>query len=309
MRTAEQKLSPTSVVVDNDPHQKYEKNSFLKKVINFFLTPILNSLPAYFNVVVRKTSKDADKVIKTATSHHAIEILYNYHPQKIKNGIERFFYYIWFNLNNPKAVRNRLKLVTREVKTAIQTFDRNNKDINILSIASGSARAIVDALLSIETVEHLNLRDNNLHVTFLDKNPHACGYSKYLIEQQHWGGKYFFRWITDTASSFPSHFAKNGWDKPDIVEMVGLLDYFIDEQVEKIFSVIYENMTQNGILITANIADNNERPFVTRVIGWKMIYRSPEQFTRLMVRAGFKPEQIRIIYEPLKIHFVAIAKK
>lgn len=309
MRTAEQDSSPISIVVDNNQNQKYEKNSFPKKVIHFFLTPVLNILPASFNMVVRKTSKDADEVIRTATSHHAIEILYNYHPQKIKNSIERFFYYLWFNLNNPKAVRNRLKLVTREVKAAIQTLDRKNEDINILSIASGSARAIVDALLSIETIEHLNLRDNNLHVTFLDKNPHACGYSKYLIEQQRWEKKYTFRWVNDTASSFPSHFVKNGWGTPDIVEMVGLLDYFTGEQVEKILSVIYENMAPNGILITANIADNNERPFVTRVIGWKMIYRSPEQFAKLLIRAGFKVEQIRIVYEPLKIHFVAIAKK
>lgn len=309
MSSAKQKPSPISIVIDNDQNQKYEKNSFLKKVINFFLTPVLNTLPSYFNTVVRKTSKDADEVIKTATSHHAIEILYDYHPQKIKNGIERFFYYIWFNLNNPKAVRNRLKLVTREVKAAVQTFDRKNEDINILSIASGSARAIVDALLSIETVERLNLRDNNLHVTFLDKNPHACGYSKYLTEREQWGEKYNFRWINDTASSFPSHFVKNGWDMPDIVEMVGLLDYFTDEQVEKILSVIYENMAPNGVLITANIADNNERPFVTRVIGWKMIYRTSEQFAQLMIRAGFKLEQTRIVYEPLKIHFVVIAKK
>lgn len=309
MRTTGQTIPPISIVTDNDHGQKYEKNSFLKKMINFFIIPILNILPADFNVVVRKTSKDANEVIKTAASHHAIEILYNYHPQKIKNRVERFFYYIWFNLNNPKAVRNRLKLVTREVKTAIQGLDRKNSDINILSIASGSARAIADALLSLETIERLDLKDNNLHVTFLDKNPQACGYSKHLIETERWGEKYNFRWINDTASGFPSHFINNGWDRPDIVEMVGLLDYFTDEQVEKIFSIIYENMTSDGVLITANIADNKERPFVTRVIGWKMIYRTPEQFAQLMTRAGFKPEQIRIVYEPLKVHFVAIAKK
>lgn len=309
MRDTRQTIPPISIVTDNDHGQKYEKNSFLKKMINFFIIPILNILPANFNVVVRKTSKDANEVIKTATSHHAIEILYNYHPQKIKNRVERFFYYIWFNLNNPKAVRNRLKLVTREVKTAIQGLDRKNSDINILSIASGSARAIADALLSIETIEHLDLKDNNLHVTFLDKSPQACGYSKHLIEGERWGEKYNFRWINDTASSFPSHFVNNGWDIPDIVEMVGLLDYFTDEQVEKIFSTIYENMASDGVLITANIADNKERPFVTRVIGWKMIYRTPEQFAQLMTHAGFKPEQIRIVYEPLKVHFVAIAKK
>ena len=98
MRSAEQTMPPILIITDNDSGQKYEKNSFLKKVVNFFIIPVLNILPANFNRVVRKTSKDADDVIKTATSHHAIEILYNYHPQKIKNRVERFFYCIWFNL-------------------------------------------------------------------------------------------------------------------------------------------------------------------------------------------------------------------
>ena len=99
-------------LVDNDPLQFYETNSFAKNIINIFLVPILNILPSNFNKIIRKTNREADEVIRTVKSHHAIELLYDYHSHKIKNPIQRFFYYIWFNLNNPKAVRNRLKLVT-----------------------------------------------------------------------------------------------------------------------------------------------------------------------------------------------------
>lgn len=297
------------ISTDRNKEQHYETNSIIKKTLRLLFVPILNVLPRSFNKVVRKTSKEADEVIKTATSHHAIEILYDYNPNVIKNKSKKFFYYFWFNLNNPKAVRNRLKLVTREVCNAIKKLDRKEEKINILSIASGSARAVVDALLAAETKEHLMLTDNNLHVTFLDKNPQACEYSKNLIEKNQWEKKYNFRWINDSASNFPSHFVNNGWEKPDIVEMVGLLDYFTDEQVIRILTIIYQNLALDGILITANICDNNERPFVTNVIGWKMIYRTPEDFSELVIQAGFKPEQIHILYEPLKIHFVVIAEK
>ena len=158
------------VMVDSNTSQQYEINSIIKRVINLFLIPILNILPANFNRIIKKTNKEAEEVIRTASSHHAIEILYNYYPYRIKNPIQRLFYYIWFNLNNPKAVRNRLKLVTREVRNAIKRLDRKNSNIHILSIASGSARAIVDALFVAETLDHLELVDNNIHVTFLDKN-------------------------------------------------------------------------------------------------------------------------------------------
>ena len=292
-----------------NPLQFYETNSIAKKFLNFFLVPILNILPSSFNKIIKKTNREADKLIKTATSYHAIEILYNYNPHRIKNPIQRFFYYIWFNLNNPKAVRNRLKLVTHEVRNALLQFNRNNNDIHILSIASGSARAIVDALLATEKVDHLKLTDNNVHITFLDKNSRACEYSKNLIQKQEWEKKYNFRWINDTASSFPLHFKNNGWKMPDIVEMVGLLDYFPNEQFVKIISLIYEHLQINGILITANIEDNRERRFITNVIGWKMVYRNSKEFVELMIRAGFKKENIKIVYEPLKIHFVVIAKK
>lgn len=297
------------IILDNDALQQYETNSIAKSILNIFLIPFLNILPSSFNKLIKKTNKEAGEVIRTATSHHAIEILYNYRSYKIKNPIQRLFYYVWFNLNNPKAVRNRLKLVTREVRNAIKRFDRQNSNIHILSIASGSARAIVDALLAVETLDHLRLTDNNIHITFLDKNQHACEYSKNLIQKQQWEKKYDFRWINDTASSFPLHFKNNGWKTPDIVEMVGLLDYFNNEQTIKILSLIYTNLTTGGILITANIKNNKERRFITNVIGWKMIYKDPNNFLELMISAGFKKENIKIIYEPLKIHFVVIAKK
>ena len=96
---------------------------------------------------------------------------------------------------------------------------------------------------------------------------------------------------------------------PNIIETVGLMDYFDDENVEKFFFHVYTHLRPGGIFITANIADNSERKFVTNLVGWEMVYRQPEEFYEIAVRAGFRKENIKILLEPLKIHFVMIAKK
>ena len=113
------------------------------------------------------------------------------------------------------------------------------------------------------------------------------------------------KWVVDTASNFPVHMAES----PDIVEMVGLLDYFRYRKARKIFSLIFENLPEGGKFITANIVDNEERRFITNLVGWKMIYRDPHELAHLALRSGFQREKIMVIREPLNIHTILIAEK
>ena len=55
--------------------------------------------------------------------------------------------------------------------------------------------------------------------------------------------------------------------------------------------------------------DNKERKFVTDVVGWKMIYREPAELMALAEKAGFLNNKITAYCEPLKIHFVMVARK
>lgn len=279
----------------------YETNSFLKEIFDFFFIPILNNLPPDLKSAVKKTHKSAKEVIENKTSHKALEVLYNKGERKERvNLLEKFFQKIWFSTNNAKAVRNRLKAVEKE----IYYFGENiikEKDLKIFSIASGSARAV------IESIEKLNVPENRkVFVSFLDKNPEAIKYSKEKVLNMNFNKNFIFDWYTDTASNFDKHLEKGN---VDIIEMVGLLDYFDDEKIIKIFSKIKKKLNKNGVFITANIDNNKERKFVTNFIDWKMIYRNNKDLRKLAVEAGFDKNKIKIYYEPLKIHAILIAKK
>ena len=95
----------------------------------------------------------------------------------------------------------------------------------------------------------------------------------------------------------------------DIVEMVGLLDYFKDEKSVETFSKIYDILKEGGLFMVGNIVPNKEQSFISR-LGWpKMYYRSAENLARLLISSGFSEEKGKIIFEPLKNHIVALIRK
>ncbi len=290
-----------SVFVENNKKLELETNSIFRKIFNLFFIPILNNLPRNFKHKIKKTNKAAAEVINNATNHNALEVLYSkgdmFSSDKI---LKKIFQYVWFNLNNSKAVRNRLKIVRDELHKHLESIARHDREINIISIASGSSRAI------IETVNQSRYLDNTkLSITFLDKNPDAIEYSKKLAETiNHESIK--LEWINDSVGNY---LRSNPNKKYDVVEIVGLLDYFNDEKVIETFKGIHNLLQEGGVVITANINFNREQKFITKVIDWPMIYRKVENLAGLVNLAGFDYNKIKAFYEPLKVHGIVVAKK
>lgn len=287
--------------VEYDKNLQLEDHGLFRKLLNVFFVPILNNLPKDFKHKIKKTDKAASEVIDNATTHSALEVLYSKGKSFSKNTLlENFFRYIWFNLGNSKAVRNRLKLVQRELRDYLRLAAGHKKEIHIISIASGSSRAIIEAINHDDY-----LRDVKLSITFLDKSSHAIEYSKKLsVNLVH--PHVDLEWIQDTVGSF---FRKQPIKKFDVVEIVGLLDYFDDQKVLDTFKGIYDLLNTSGILITANINHNEEESFVTRIIDWPMVYRTPEELAILAQKAGFEYNKMKVFYEPLKVHGLVVAKK
>ena len=295
-----------NVSIEKDEAIKYEKNSPIKTLLNFFvLHPLLNRLPARSRNPIRKTHKIAEEIIDYKTSHKALEAMYGGHEYHVysKNFKHKFFHYVWVKTNNVKGVRNRLKLTEKEVlnhfKYLIQ--EEKVKHIRALSIASGSSRCFVDVLKKIDN------KKVKIHVTFLDKNPYALEYSKGLIEGTKFHSNFSFEWIEGTANSYMIGLNEN--ENYHLVEMVGLLDYFDDKKVTQTIQSIYDHLHTGGALVTANIIPNREQPFVTKAVGWRMIYRQPEEFIKLITETDFGLKNTIGKIEPMKVHFVVKAVK
>jgi len=296
-------LDGVDIIVDNDAVLQYEKNGFFRSLFNVCLSHCLQLISVSVgDFLIKKSSKKAVIVQKNVTTHIALDVLYTT-GVKFKNFyfFDEIAEHIWFNLSNPRAVRNRLKLVKKLLKQSINLkLKEEKKIINIVSLASGSARAI------IETVKKF---DNKTGVTFnvklLDRNSKALEISKKIVQKNNISNS-SFEFIVDKIRNFPNYC--KGIDV-DIIEMVGFLDYLDEEKGILVLNKIYDNLTIGGVFITANIRDNNERKFVEKVLRWKMVYRNPNDLSSILLKSGFNAENIVILYEPLLIHGVAIAKK
>lgn len=294
------------VIIDHDPALDFEPTSFFGNIFNkFILLPLFQLIPKkHGTFLFTKSSKKAADVYQYAKTANALEILYNL-SGKIKlnitdNFLDNIFTYFWHhNIKNVKAVRNRIKLVKRELKTAIKEIYSKKKVVNVFSIASGSARAVIEIMAEFKN------KGIPISGRFLDLNPNAIEYSKKLAAN--FGVYDSITWYNDKASNF-NLYINNEW-QPDIIEMVGFMDYLNQEKAILLCSKIYEALSPQGIFITCNIKDNPERKFVAKILNWDMVYRNENDLSKVLVKGGFLPQNCKIIYEPYLIHGLAIARK
>lgn len=274
---------------------EYEKQSFWQQMFGFLWIPVV-SVPAIGNFLFVKLSRQGRDIKRFATTYKALEIIYTYSRETTKGRglFERVFTHLLLNFINAKAARNRLRLVGEELKQILFSFTR--KTIYIMSLGSGSARAI------IETLRQVNDNGYKCNATLVDRSRSALRYSQMLAEEKGVGAS--MAWVQGRLEEF----VKNGRNHPpDVVEMVGIMDYFDDATAKAVIREVHKLLAPGGVLITCNIRKNPEEGFLTTVLEWPMVYREPVELAKIMEESGFK--DYKIIYEPLGIHGVVVAKK
>lgn len=275
---------------------RYEKVGFMGRFAIAIFLPLL-SIPLIGNFLFVRLSSLGRKIKRFAATYKALEIIYTYSWEKTagKGMLERILTHILFNFMNAKAVRNRLRLVKQELRQAILSLSKD--EIHIMSLGSGSARAVIEVLAEMKNQNN----GKNYTATLVDKSKSALEYSKRLAEE---------RGVSENLTPVKGmleEFVKNGQNcPPDIVEMVGILDYFDDDIAIEVISEIYKLLPPGGILITCNICENSERMFLTYVLRWPMVYRGKKELCEILTRAGFVHSQV--IFEPLGIHGLSIGK-
>ena len=286
------------ILVDED--ETYEKPGMVRKTINRLLWfHFINTLPKGLGTTLFTRSCEHTNLIRNySKTYKALELMYAYKGFALNgNGIlDSIFTHFWeSSVINAHALRNRLKLVKKELKKII-IEKKNDQNIRILSLASGSARGVIEVLAE--------LRDLNIEARFVDISRDALGYSRTLAEEYRVADK--INWITADVRNVEK-FCDN-W-QPDIVEAVGLFDYLNDDDAVRLIGKVYKALDQNGTLIISNVIENPEKMFVKDVVDWDMIYRDPDQLGELLIKGGFNIRSCRIILEPIGIHAVAVARR
>lgn len=227
-------------------------------------------------------------------SWRALDIIYN-HNFGQKKGLRGFVDDFWIGMINAQAVRNRLKLVKQEIRRAILRFS-NHREVRILSLAAGSAQGVIEVMAELKK-EGIRVR-----ALLLDIDQTALDYAKQLACKYGVGDQI----ETVKASATQVARVSKGF-KPQIIEMLGLLDYIPQDKAIRLVRKIRDSLESKGIFLTCNVRHNPEQHFLKWVINWSMIYRTPAELTEIVSEAGFRDS--RLVYEPLKIHGLVIAQK
>lgn len=238
-----------------------------------------------------------------ACSWKALNIMYNWdgHFGIQNNYPHNLISDFWMHSSNSKGLRNRLRIIIRELKKAIKKIAENSEEIRLLSIASGSAQSIFLAVKA--------LRDENFNKTvkllLLDLDSSALENSLILAKKFNFPHKSVITVNTSTASLEKSLEVNKFY--PNIIEMAGFLDYRSDPKAIKILQRIHQILPIGGFLITCNIHPNYASMFEFYVLRWPMIYRNMDEFIQLIERSG--NWEIQAYTEPNNLHTIAVCSK
>ena len=234
------------------------------------------------------------RIKEGSTSWKALDVIYHHRfgaCRTLGGRIDDF----WIGMLNAQAVRNRLKLARREIRQALLAH-QSEPEIRMISLACGSAEAALDVIGRLKREGIL------VRALLVDIDPSALAYARCLATRF---GVEDRVTIVRTNAFRIARLAKRF--KPHLVEMLGLLDYLSQDQAVWLARQIKEDLVAGGRFLTCNIAPNPERHFLKWVINWPMIYRTPRQLADVVIQAGFAEH--RLLYEPLKVHGIVIARK
>ncbi|MBI4040054.1 class I SAM-dependent methyltransferase family protein [Candidatus Daviesbacteria bacterium] len=239
-----------------------------------------------------------------AASHAALERMYVGPNTSLDRKVSHFDWSRLFieNIHNAMAVRNRLRIVESTFTDYMSdALAKNEGDLNVLSVAAGSSRGIMESLkvLNGEGSARIKLR-------MVDSSRDALRDGSRLVKEL--GIEESVDFIRAHFLSF-KRYLEEGY-RPDFVEVVGLMDYLFDPQIIVLVSELREHMADGGMLLYSNIQQNDERDFTHKIVGWpQMEYRTGYKLYDLALISGFVEGNIDIVKEPLGIYNLIKATK
>lgn len=238
------------------------------------------------------------EIRRHAGTYLALDMVYNsrtnYYPQM--KWLDRLMTWLWQDviMINTKGVRNRLRLVERELyRLIINLANRNGThEIRLLSVACGSAQGVLNV------VERCKKGGISVQVTLLDLSQEALAFC-----QRQSSARGIKVTLINENTRYLEKMVEEG-QRFDVIEIVGFLDYKTTEKCIDLMKLLSRLLRENGAVICANIRWNPERSFLSWVVSWQMVYKTEEVLASILDKAGYK--RISLLTEPQKVHVVAI---
>lgn len=287
--------------------KQIRKNLFLKilqLIVMYLLLPYIVIKKSIFRIFGKKPNvycalfdgfSQCKFIRENVMTWKALDYMYNY-----QYGINGIWVDFWFKADNVLGLKNRLKLVKKLLFEEITRLVKEGKnEINILSLACGSAQGVLEVVYYAKNIVKYPVKFKLLLVD-LDKS--ALEYAQKMAE--YLGLENEIILVNENIKRLESILEYYNF-KPDIVEIVGFLDYRPNASIRRLIRRVKKYMAQNGALIVSNVNYNPEMFYIWFAVDWFLIYRTPERFKSLIEREGFR---CKVFLDKTKIHIILLAK-
>jgi len=290
-RTREETFRPTSPAAEPSYESIPASARFINRLV---LNPLRNYLlPAGLarGVLAKSRSPLIAEALVRPGSWRSMEITYQ-NPEPVD----------WIdNLalrKTPMALasRNRRKYVTRKLADLIGFYAARDR-VTIVGVGAGPGLHVQNALAVS------GVHPDRVSAYLIDRDGDAFDYGGRMASRLGLGSS--LRFIQGDArqiSALLPHVV------PQIVKLVGLVEYLNDQELVELIEVLHGIMPTGGTILTHGLVDSwgNGR-FMARVFGLRHQTRTEERLTHILSRAGF--EICERFTEPVGIYPLLLAKK
>jgi extracellular factor (EF) 3-hydroxypalmitic acid methyl ester biosynthesis protein len=184
------------------------------------------------------------------------------------------------------VVRNRRKLIGDKLYDLFgNQKPTTDAPIQILCIASGSAREIFDLYQTI--THHNTFKINDLKTILLDFDKHALDFCKDWRDENGWTSQISL--VQETILNLITGRSKVQIAPQDVVYSMGLIDYFQEKHVIKLLDFIHSILKPNGTVILGNFHSRNiYKEYLDEVVAWKLIHRTEADMHRMFMASKFR---------------------
>lgn len=227
-----------------------------------------------------------------------IELIYQNRPDG-SGRIGPLLDHCFLNMPPGRAVRNRRKLLAREINKIIA--QKESSAAWITSLACGPAAEIFDVFDQIDDPSHLL-------ATLIDMDLQALAFVSDRMNKKKLKNQ--MKLINVNIVYLAAGREHMNVKDQDLVYSVGLIDYFNDKFVIKLLDFIYKLLKPGGKVILGNFHPcNPSKALMDYVLDWRLIHRTEDDMNRLFVSSAFKSPCTEIQFENEGINLFAACIK